>query len=149
MRDDGAPPTRQVVVWVPPHQRPEAVAERARNEKIAEAKAREADARLAIAKTREKHAEIQATGFELVLSQFKKWLAQSQHPDFADSSGPIEPGIVLKIAEFVSKNYRLDSGQATENIAHAIGPALDFSRMTQDERDKWRELVLKGGGSDE
>ena len=146
---DDVPPTRQVVVWVPPAQRPEAVAERARKAQIAEAQAREAAARLAVAKTREKHAEIQAAGFELVLSQFKKWLEQSQHPDFANSNGPVEPAIVLKIAEFVSKNYRLDSGQATENIAHALTPSIDFSRMSQEERDMWRALALKGGASDE
>ena len=56
--------------------------------------------------------------------------------------------IILKLAEFVSKNYRLDTGQATENIAHAIGPSLDFSKLSQTERDQWRALAVKGGGGE-
>jgi hypothetical protein len=114
--------------------------------KLAAARDAEALARMAIAEVRRKHAEVGLVGIDLVLNELKKYLRLSQSEDFANTVGPLEPAVILKLAEFVSKNHRLDSGQATENIAHAIGPAMDFSKLTQAERDAWRELATKGGG---
>lgn len=134
------PEKRALILW----KKPPEVEEHER--KMAAAKRAEADARLAIAESRRKHAEMLQTGTDLVLSQLKKYLRISESEDFANAVGPIEPGVILKIAEFVSKNYRLDTGQATENIAHAIGPSIDFSKLSQSERDAWRALAVKGGG---
>jgi hypothetical protein len=130
-----------VVLW----RKPPEIEEHER--KMLEARKAEADARLAIAESRRKHAEMLQTGTDLVLSQLRKYLKLAQSPDFENAIGPIDPATVLKLAEFVSKNYRLDTGQATENIAHAIGPGLDFSKLTQEERDQWRALAMKGQGS--
>ncbi len=136
---DGASPSTAVIVW----KRPPEVEEHER--KMAAAKVAEADARLAVAETRKKHAEMLQVGTDLVLNQLRKYLALAESPDFANAVGPVDPKVVLKLAEFVSKNYRLDTGQATENVAHAIGPSLDFSKLSQAERDAWRELAMKAG----
>ncbi len=136
---DGSSPSTAVIVW----KRPPEVEEHER--KMAAAKVAEADARLAVAETRKKHAEMLQVGTDLVLNQLRKYLALAESPDFANAVGPVDPKVVLKLAEFVSKNYRLDTGQATENVAHAIGPSLDFSKLSQAERDAWRELAMKAG----
>lgn len=131
-----------VVLWQP---RPEPIDPH----EVARIEARDAAAaaKLAQAEHRRKHAEVQVVGLELVLSQFRKWQALSEDPDFAKAIGPIEPALVLKIAEFVTKEFRLNSGQSTENIAVAMSPSIDFSRLTQEERNAWRELAMKGGGT--
>lgn len=141
-------PSRDIVPWVPPHERPEAVAERAGTEKLSLAREAEAAARLAIAKARSMHAEMLSTGTELVLTQLKKYLRLAEAPDFQNSIGPLDPATILKMAEFVSKNYRLDTGQATENIAHAIAPTIAFDKMTQEQRDQWRKLAAEFGGDE-
>lgn len=132
--------SRAVVLW---RKDPEI---EAHDRKMMEARNAEADARLAIAATRKKHAEMLQVGADLVLNQLRRYLKLAESPDFENAVGPIEPAVVLKLAEFVSKNYRLDTGQATENVAHAIGPSIDFGRLTQEERDAWRALAVKGGG---
>ena len=134
------PTPTSIILWKKP---PEAAEH---DRKVAATRAAEDDARLAMAEARKKQAELKHVGIDLVLTQFKKWLKLSAHPDFASAIGPIDPKVVLKIAEFVAKESRLDNGQATENIAHAIGPSLDFSKLSQAERDAWRELAMKAGG---
>lgn len=141
--------SREIVRWVPPHERPEAVAERARKAKGLEVKDAEADARLAAAEARETHYRMMSTGRKFVLGQFEKWQRLAEGEDFQDSIGPVEPSVLLKLAEVVSKDYRLSTGQATENIAHAVAPRIDFSKMTQEERDMWRKLAIKGGAGEE
>ena len=117
-------------------------------ERLDRAKSAEVAARYAAAEARKKHAEMLQVGLDLVLSQLSKYLAMAQSPDFAMSIGPVDPPFILKLAEFISKNHRLDNGQATENIAHALAPSIDFSRLTQEERDAWRLLAVKGGAGD-
>jgi hypothetical protein len=134
------PDNRSVVLW----RRAPEVEEKER--KLTEARSAEADARLAIAEARRKHAEVNSVGTDLVLNELKKYLRLSQSEDFQNAVGPLEPATILKMAEFVNKNHRLDNGQATENIAATIGPSIDFSKMSQKERDLWRELAIKGGG---
>ena len=134
------PSSKAVVLW----HRPPEVEEHER--KMLEARSAEASARLAIAVARQKHAEVQQVGTDLVLNELQKYLRLSQHPDFAGTVGPLDPKMILKMAEFVNKNFRLDNGQATENIAHAIRPSIDFSKFTQEERDAWKALAVKGGG---
>jgi hypothetical protein len=136
-----APAPKAIQLW----RRPPEVEEQ--EAKLLAARQAEADARLAIAQSRRKNAEVNQVGTDLVLNELRKYLRLSQHPDFANTVGPLDPKIILKMAEFVSKNYRLDNGQATENIAHAIAPCVDFGKLTQAERDLWRELAMKGGGS--
>ena len=138
MADGGA--SKAVVLW----KRPPEVEEY--EHKMRAVKRAEADMRLAVAETRRKHAEMLRTGTDLVLSQLQKYLRLAESPDFENAVGPLEPSVILKLAEFVAKNYRLDTGQATENIAHAVGPSIDFSKLTQAERDLWRSLAVKGGG---
>jgi hypothetical protein len=142
------PDDRAIVPWLPPHQRPEAVSERAAAAKLALAREAEAAARLAVAKARQMHAEMLSVGTELVLTQLQKYLTISQGKDFENSIGPLDPATILKMAEFVSKNYRLDTGQATENIAHAIAPTIAFEKMTQEQREQWRKLAVEFGGDE-
>ena len=138
----GVPEHRAVVLWRKPPEEEEY------DRKMFAARTAEVEARAAKAELLRHYAELKRVGVDLVLSQFQKWLAMSLSPDFQNSVGPIDPATVMKIAEFVSKEQRLDTGQATENIAHAIAtsPSLDFSKLTQKERDQWRALALKGGG---
>lgn len=137
MADRGeVPEARAVVLW-----RPREVP--ADERQARETRKAEYDARLAVAEQRRKQAELVQVGIDLVLSQFKKWLTLAGDPDFANAVGPLEPAIVMKIAEFVTKEHRLDTGQATENIAHAIRPSIDFSKLTQEERNRWKELAEK------
>ena len=110
--------------------------------------AAEAAARLAIAQAKESHATMQRVGIELVVKTLQKWLRLAEHPDFENAVGPLEPSAILKLAELVTKNFRLDTGQATENVAHQIRPLVDFSKFTQEERDRWRELAIKAGAAD-
>lgn len=142
--ESGVPDNRAVVLW-----RPREVPEH--EQKMAKAREAEADARLAIAETKRKQADLKLAMLELSLSQFKKLLALSQHPDFANAVGPITPELALKLAEFVSKEHRLDNGQATENVAHAVAHTVvsnvDFKKLTQEERNKWRELAEKIGSA--
>jgi hypothetical protein len=132
--------SKAVTLW----RRPPEVEEHER--RLLEARTAESAARLAIALARQKHAEVQQVGTDLVLNELQKYLRLSQHPDFANAIGPLDPKLILKMAEFVNKNFRLDNGQATENIAHAIRPSIDFSKFTQEERDAWKALAVKGGG---
>lgn len=145
--------TREITLWVPPNQRPEAVAEQARKEaahaKALAAKDAEVEARLAVAQARERHARIMTTGQELVLTQLEKLLRLARNPDFADTPGPFEMKDLIKLADLVSKDHRLSTGQATEHIAHVVGPSVDFSKLTQEERDEWRRLAMKGGGGED
>jgi len=130
----------EIVVWRPPHEQAPAPK--------AEAQAAEADARLALARLRLKHVQVQDLGTQIVLRSFQQILRQLDDPDFAATAGPLAVEQVLKLAEFVTKNFRLDHGQATENIAHTVSPSIDFSRMTQAERDEWRRLYSKGSKKD-
>lgn len=137
--------SRDVVVWVPPHLRPDVIEQEAAKDKLRKAREAEAAARLAVAETRARHAHMLDVGTKLVVHELEKYLRMAENPDFANALGPLDPATILKMAEFVSKNHRLDTGQATENIAHAIMPSMDFSNMTQEERDQWRALAIKGG----
>jgi hypothetical protein len=137
-----------IVRWVPPGERPEALEEKARKAHRAQMLEAEAAARLAVAQARESHATMQKVGIELVVKTLQKWLRLAEHPDFENAVGPLEPSAILKLAELVTKNFRLDTGQATENVAHQIRPLVDFSKFTQEERDRWRELAIKAGAAD-
>lgn len=137
--------SRQLVVWKPPHEQPGAVEAREAKARLDNARAQELEARTAIAKVKIQQAEVVAVGTALVLNELQKYLRMAQSPDFAQTVGPLDPAVILKIAEFVSKTHRLDTGQATENIAHAVRSSVDFSKLTQEERDAWRALAIKGG----
>lgn len=141
------PEHRSVVVWTPPNERPEVIEKRAHEEKLKKAREAEAAARLALAQAKEMQAGILAAGAKLVLSQLEKYIRLSESPDFENTVGPLEPETILKLAEMVFKNHRLETGQATENVAVAIGASIDFSKLSQEQRDQWRDLYLKGGGS--
>jgi hypothetical protein len=143
------PERKALIRWIAPQERPEVVAERDRQEKLALAKRLEADTRLAQARTRAEHARMMATAQALVLSQLEKLQSLAASPDFANSPGPLEPKDLIKLVEFVSKDFRLSTGQATEHVAMAIGPSIDFGKLTQEERDAWRALALKGGAAEE
>jgi len=137
---DGATPPRAVILW----RKPPEVEEH--EKRLADARDAEAATRLAVAEKRRKHAELDATTTDLVLNEVRKYLRLSQSPDFENTVGPLDPTLIMKMAEFINKNHRLDSGQTTENIAATIGPSVDFTKFTQAERDAWRELAIKGGG---
>ncbi len=140
---------REVIVWQPPRDRPEGIAQAAHEAKLAKARAAEMAAREALAMARIKMQNARGVIADLVLREMQKYLRMSELPDFANTTGPLTPELILKLAEWVSKEDRLDTGKSTENIAHTIGPSLDFSRLTQEERDAWRALALKGGAPEE
>jgi len=139
----------QVVVWVPPHQQPDFLAEQKRKAELKRAQAAEVEAREAAAHAKTQHAKMMSVGRELVLTQLEKLLKMSQSPDFAESVGPVELKDLIKLAEVVAKDHRLVTGQSTENIAHAVRASVDFARMTDEERAEWRRLAMKGGAVDE
>jgi hypothetical protein len=139
-------PSRSVEVWVPPQERPDAIKEALRQAEIAKVRAAELSARAAVAARRARQANIHEAGEKLVLGQLQKLLRLAESPDYENSPGPVDLKDLIKLAEMCGKDYRLDTGQATQNIAHAIGPSIDFSKMTQAQRDMWRELAVLGGG---
>jgi hypothetical protein len=145
----GVPEYRAIEVWQAPQSRPEALAEAARKAEVARVRQAELTARTAIAERRTRQAKIHEASEKLVLTQLEKLLRLSESPDYKDSPGPVELKDLIKLAELAGKDFRLDTGQATENVAMAIGPSVDFSKMTQDERDEWRRLAIKGGGVEE
>lgn len=115
---------------------------------MAELRQAEAAARKAIAERRMRQAQIHEVSERLVLTQLEKLLRLAQSPDFADSPGPIDLKDVIKLAELAHKDYRLDTGQATANVAYTVGPSIDFAKLSQEERDQWRALAAKGGGEE-
>ncbi len=142
------PAYRAIELWQPPR-REEALEEAARKAEVARVRQAELAARTAIAERRTRQAKIHEASEKLVLSQLEKLLRLAESPDYKDSPGPVELKDLIKLAELAGKDFRLDTGQATENVAMAIGPSVDFTRMTQAEREEWRRLAIKGGGSDE
>ncbi len=138
-----------VVVWVPPNQRPDFLAEQKRKADLKRAQAAEIEAREEAAKAKAMHTRMMSVGRELVLTHLEKLLRLSQSPDFQDSQGPVEMKDLIKLAEVVAKDHRLVTGQSTENIAHAVRASVDFARMTDEERAEWRRLAMKGGAVDE
>jgi hypothetical protein len=143
------PTGRQIVVWRPPSESPEAIERREHEAKLLRARKAEVEAR-----ERAAAAQIKLTGAreivaDLVTRELKKWLEMSGAPEFAAAVGPLSPETILRLAEWVSKENRLDGGKATENIAHLVRPAIDFSKLTQEERNAWRALAIKGGTPNE
>lgn len=138
---------RQIVVWTPPQTRGEGLKEAQRQAALANARQAEARARQALAERKERLVAIRVVGEELALAELRKKLRMSNDPEFANTP-VLEGKDIIKMLEIVQKEWRLDSGQATEQIAHTLGPSVDFSRMTQAERDEWRRLAVKGGAED-
>jgi hypothetical protein len=143
---------REVIVCQPGAEGAAIEAERAeraeRATTLAVRRAEEA-ARLAIAENKMTHAQIQREAMLFVLGQVQKWNKMAEHPDFQNALGPLDPKVVIKLADFATKNFRLDTGQSTENIAHAVTRTVDFSKLTQEERNAWRALALKAGAGQE
>lgn len=143
------PTSREIIVWLPPDQRPEAIAERERKAKELEARNAATDARLAEAHNSKVHATMMTRARELVAHELEKLLRMAQSEDFRNAIGPVAMADLIKLAEMSAKDFRLSTGQATENIAAAIVSNVDFSKMTQEERDTWRKLAVKGGAPEE
>lgn len=143
------PPGRAVVVWRPPEEDPEKVRKRAADAKLARAREARALAAEAAAEAQIKLMAARGVIADLVTKEMKKYLELAQHPDFANAVGPLSPEMILKLAEWASKENRLDAGKATEHVAHIVAPAIDFSQMTQEDRNAWRTLAIKYGIPDE
>jgi hypothetical protein len=141
--------SREIVVWIPPHERPEYLEEQARKKRQIEARDEATEARLAIAHDRKVHAQMMTRTRELVLHELEKLLRLAQQEDFRNAIGPVAVADLIKLAEMSAKDYRLSAGLSTENIAAIVAPSVDFSKMTQEERDLWRRLALKGGAQEE
>jgi hypothetical protein len=135
-----------IIPWVPPHLRPEALEAQAKKDKRNEAMAAQTAAMRAMAEAQEKQARMMSVGRDLVLNELNKCLRMANTDDFKDAIGPVPMRDIIKLAEIVSKDHRLSTGQSTENIAHVVGPSIDFSKLSQEERDAWRALAIKGGG---
>jgi hypothetical protein len=133
--------------WLPPQERPEAKKKKRLQETQALVAIVETDVALARAQQARDLVEIQSDALALVKSQIQKWLRLSDSPDFANTVGPIEPAILLKLAELVLKYARVDSGLATENHAHAHAHTdIDFSKLSQAERNAWLAMAEKMRG---
>lgn len=141
--------SREVVVWVPPRDTPEGMAKRAKDAKMAALREAQLEAQTRLAEAKIKLWQARGIIADLIHREMGKYLKMSEHPDFQNTVGPLSAELVMKLAEWISKEDRLDSGKATENLAVTVGPSLDFSRFTQEERDAWRELALKGGVPEE
>jgi hypothetical protein len=108
----------------------------------------EQEARLAVAKAKAAHYGMMQAGRDLVRHELEKLLVRARSADFADA--PVaDLKDLIKLAEVTGKDFRLANGLATENIAHALTPSIDFAKMTQAERDEWRRLAIKGGVPEE
>ena len=142
-------PSREIVVWQHPHERPEFREAQERKARELEARDAATDARLAQAKDRQLHVQMMTRTREFVLSQIEKWARMAASGDFENSVGPVDANVLLKLMELAAKDYRLSTGQATENIAHAVVTSADFSKFTQEERNRWRELAIKAGAPEE
>ncbi len=130
--------------WIPPAERPAAKKKAALDETRAIVAIVETDAALARAQQAKDLVEIQSDALALVRAEVKKWLRLSESPDFANAIGPVEPAILLKLAELIMKYARVDAGMATENHAHAHAHTdVDFSKLTQDERNAWLAMAAK------
>jgi hypothetical protein len=140
--------SRQVIVWRPPHERPDFI--EAERKKAALRAAREAQNELIKAKSEGHTMQLRmvTAARTLITLQFEKLLKLARHPDFENAPGPLDTKDLVKLAKFVSDDYRLSHGLATENIAHTIAPTIDFEKLTQEERDAWRALAVKGGADE-
>ena len=93
-----------------------------------------------------------ATAAELILGVFQKLLRLSQSPDFQNCVGPVDTKVLLKLADWVSTNLRLMTGSSTKNVAHVHtvdpqAPGVDFAKLTQAERDQWKNLAAKAAAT--
>jgi vacuolar-type H+-ATPase subunit E/Vma4 len=147
------PPSTAVIRWQPPADRPEEIARRAakkaKDERLARMHEAQDEAKTALAEARVKTFKTRVTILTIVEREMEKYLRMSQDPDFANTIAPLSPDMVLKLAEWASKEDRLDLGKSTENIAHTVESRVDFSRLTQQERDAWRGLAIKAGARDD
>lgn len=137
------------LVPVAPEATPAVSAQRAAAAAVVKAKEVEAETRLVVATTEnraaQRQAEILDVAQQLILDQLQKYLKLSQSPDFKDAIGPVDPKVILKLAEFAAKYTRLDNNQSTENVAHQVRTTVDFSKLSQEDRNLYRELALKAG----
>lgn len=143
----------QVVVWRPPGERPEVIAERAakkaKADRLARMHAAQDEARTALAEARVKMTRTKATVLSIIHREMEKYDRMAADPDFANTVAPLSPEFILKLAAWVSTEDRLDLGQATQNIAHTVQSKVDFTKLTQEERNAWRNLAIKAGVTDE
>ena len=143
----------QVVVWRPPGDRPEVIAERAakkaKADRLARMHAAQDEARTALAEARVKMTRTKATVLSIIHREMEKYDRMAAEPDFANTVAPLSPEFILKLAEWVSKEERLDLGKATEHLAHTVESRVDFSKLTQEERNAWRNLAIKAGAKDD
>lgn len=74
-------------------------------------------------------------GLELVKDQLAKFFAQASASDFAS----LKPGELVKLMEWVSRNSRLEAGEATEKVeVHQ-----DLSSLSDEELNQLYELQKK------
>lgn len=149
------PAHRAVVPWVPPKERREVKEAEVRAQQQTALQDQRTAAEIRVAEAREAHARAQTAAMKLIAKTLERWLALSEDPDFASGLGPLDPNVLLKLAEWATKNHRLDNGQSTENVQHAVSGAVnhvmrrpDFSKLTQEQRNQWRELAVLAGAGD-
>lgn len=104
-------------------------------------KVRERETEAAAVDLAAKHLNFLTTGMKLVQGELDKYIRLSEEEDWANSPGPMKPTELIKLAEVVSKYYRLFAGFSTDNIA-LKGP--DLSRLPPEDLMKMRELLGKG-----
>jgi hypothetical protein len=125
----------QIERWVPPRERPEGIA-RAETEEF-RAQAALERARRAVATNK-----FQTAALELAADQVEKWLRLSQHPDYANVVGPLDPKQIISLVELVLK-YAPPAGQDTGGDGAPRPGLADFAKLTAAERETWKRLAAK------
>lgn len=88
-----------------------------------------------------KHVTFLTTAMDLVQKEIDKYMRLSEG-EWQDAPGPMKPGDLIKLAELVSKFYRLHTGMSTENVAMRSG-GQDLSKLSPDELMEMHSLLEK------
>ena len=105
----------------------------------------EGDAKTEMAQARVEHARMLTAGRRVAAKALLQILELLDDPTWLKEQGPIGISAITKLMDSVNKEHRLNNGQATENIAHAI-TTLDpdrLSKMTPEERAVLRKGLLR------
>jgi hypothetical protein len=92
-----------------------------------------------------KDAVLLMRSYDLLNSEVEKLLRLSKDSSFEQTS-VMKPGDLVKLAELVMKMKRLGAGEATENVAVAVGVKAFGESLSDEERIRLWELSQKAAG---
>ena len=126
-----------IAKWVPPRERPEVAA-------LAETEEARGQAALERARRAVALNKFQTSALELAAGQVEKWLRLSQHPDYENAVGPLDPKQIIALLDLVLKYTPPPSPSASVDGSPKDSTGLaDFSRLTAAERETWKRLATK------